>query len=180
MRLAACIVGLTLAIGGASRPVVTRGAVAAVEKNFDQKVVHELLDDPYLLLGMTRGVYLPSYGAVFTMEVNLAHGASVGPFGAAPQEQIVRVHKKKLEMYPRLKKAMREMLVSAAGALDTVPPEERLVLGVSLIYHRAEIQTGLPQQVVMSADRKTLLGFQTSRRTASALESAIAVEEVLN
>lgn len=180
MRIAACIVALALALGGASRPVVSRGAVAAVEKNFDQKIVQDLLEDPYLLLGMTRGVYLPGYGAVFTMEMNLAHGASAGPFGPVPQEQLGRVHKKKLEMYPRLKKAMREMLVSAAGALDTVPADERLVLGVSLVYHRAEITTGLPQQVVMTADRKTLLSFQTNRRTASALESAIAVEEILN
>ena len=181
MRLALCAFTLILAAGSASRPVVTRAMVAAVEKNFDRKVVEDVLEDPYLLLGMTRGVYLPGYGAIFTMEVNLAHGASFGPFGAAVRpEHLARVNKRKQELTPRLKQSMREMLVSAAGSLDTVPLEEKIVLGVSLAYHRVEDRTGLPQQIVMAAPRKTLIDFQTNRRPASALESAIEVQELAN
>src|SRR5260370_456257 len=57
-------------------PYVKRAALIAMEKSFDQRIVR-LADDPYLLVGDTRGVYLEGYGAVFTAEVNLANGPSL-------------------------------------------------------------------------------------------------------
>ena len=42
-----------------------------MEKSLDERISKLWDDNPYLLLGTTRGVYLEGYGAVFTAEVNL-------------------------------------------------------------------------------------------------------------
>ena len=59
---------------------------------------------------------------------------------------------------------MREMLVAAAVRSTRVPPNEQMVLGVTLFYCSWEDSAGLPAQIVMQAPRKALLDFQTNRR----------------
>lgn len=172
------VVAAWVSLTGAAPPQVTRAAMAAVEKNFDQRLEKEVLESPFLLLGMTRGVYLEGLGAVFTAEVNLASGPSISPFSPnITKDAIDKVRLKKLERLPALKNAMRQMLISTAGSLDTVPVEERLVVGVTLFHFSWEESSGLPAQILMQAPRKTLLEFQTGRRDRAALESAIQVRE---
>jgi hypothetical protein len=180
MRPAAAFT-LLLAAGvcltGADRPRVSRATVAAMEKSFDRRL-EGVIESPFLLLGMTRGIYLEGYGAVFTAEVNLASGPSVTPFRPkATPEDIARLRQKKLERLPALRGAMREMLVSSAGSLDTVPADEQLVVGVSLFSFSWEDTSGLPAQIVMQAPRKTLLEFQTGRRDRATLPSMVQVRE---
>jgi len=170
--LAAC-----LCLTGAERPRVGRAAVAAMEKSIDRRL-ETVVESPFLLLGMTRGVYLEGYGAVFTAEVNLASGPSISPFRPkVTKDDTVKLRLNKLGRLPALKSAMREMLVAAAGSLDTVPAEERLVVGVSLFCFSWEDSSGMPSQIVMQAPRRTLLDFQTNRRARSTLEAAVQVQE---
>ena len=167
-----------LLFAASERPVVSRAALVAVEKNIDKRLETEVLGGPFLLLGMTRGFYLPGYGVVLTAEVNLAHGANPSPFRSKiPKEEIASVYIKKRDKYPVLKKEMQDLLISSGASLDTVPPDEQVVLGVMLFFHAWENTTGLPQQVVMMADRKTLVEFQTGRRERSTAGSVIRVQE---
>ena len=64
----------------AAVPRVSRDALHAMEISFDKRIQTPSVDDPFELLGNTRGVYLEGYGAVFTAEVNLLHSANVSPF----------------------------------------------------------------------------------------------------
>lgn len=171
--------GLAALLLAAAEPaIVSRAAMVAVEKNVDRQLEAEVLSSPFLLLGMTRGFYLPGYGVVLTAEVNLAHGANASPFrSTVPKEEIAQVYVKKRDKYPVLKKKMQDLLISSAASLDSVPPEEQVVLGVLLFFHAWENTAGLPQQVVMMADRKTLVEFQTGRRERSTAASVIRVQE---
>lgn len=174
----AAVVVACISLTGAAPQQVTRAAMAAVEKNFDKRLEGMAVDNPLMLLGMTRGVYLEGYGAVLTAEVNLAAGPPPSPFRPAiGKEDIGRIRLKKIERLPALKGAMREMLVAAAGSLDTVPVEERLVVGVTLFHFSWEDSSGLPAQVLMQAPRKMLLDFQTGRRKPAELESVVQVKE---
>jgi hypothetical protein len=58
---------------------------------------------------------------------------------------------------PVLRKAMTEMLQTAAGTLNTIPAGDKLVLSVRLLYYPWEDTTGLPRQIVMKADRQGAL-----------------------
>jgi hypothetical protein len=72
---------------------------------------------------------------------------------------------------------MREMLVDAAGSLDTVPPREQVVLAVSLFSHAWEDTSGLPSQIVMQAERKALLAFKTGKGDLEGLGAVVRVGE---
>jgi hypothetical protein len=152
-------------------PRVTRGALAALESNFDQRFEKFNIADPFDLLGTTRGVYLEGYGVVFSAELNLVVTANPSPFRPPfTKQDIARLHAHKLERLPLLKQTMREMLVSAAASLESLPPNEQIVLAVTLFHYSWEDSSGLPGQIVMQAQRQQLLNSATR-------ETAIHTEE---
>jgi len=157
---------------------VNRSLIAAVEVSMNKRVEMLIPGEQYLLLGHTHGVYLSGFGCVFTTRINLAEGPAPGPFLKQIPEPIrAALNKKKLDRLPVLRMAMREMLVSAAVVMDPVPPTERIVLSVSLAHWPHEDVTGLPVQIVMQADKRTLLGFLAPKGDKAALEAAIQVRE---
>ncbi len=59
-------------------PRVPRNTLAATEHKLDNSFTKLWSDNPFVVLGPTRGVYLEGYGAVFTAEVNLVAGPVLG------------------------------------------------------------------------------------------------------
>ena len=59
-------------------PRVPRNTLAATEKKLDNSFTKLWSDNPFVVMGPTRGVYLEGYGAVFTAEVNLVAGPVLG------------------------------------------------------------------------------------------------------
>lgn len=158
----------------ATEPLVNRAMLLQVEKKIDQKL-EGLYDEPFLLLGMTRGMYLEKFGAVFSADLQLVVTPGAGTFGftTPTKELIASTRAKKLQRLPQLKDAMKGQLVTAATMLDKLPPEENIVIGVSLFRRNWEDTAGIPSQVVLRAVRKDLL----AARNAAALDSAIQVRE---
>jgi hypothetical protein len=172
--LISLLLAATLLIAAVTEPVITRTMLTPVEKKIDQRM-ETLFDEPFLLLGMTRGLYLDKFGAVFSTELQLVSTPGVGTFGftAPTKEMLASTRKKKLERLPLLKDAMRAQLAAAAVALDKLPADEKVVLGVSIFRRSWEDSAGLPAQIVMQANRKDLI----SARTAASIDAAIRVQE---
>ena len=148
----------------AGHPLVTRTALATLEKGIDSHLAYSA--DNFDLLGSTRGVYLEGYGAVFSIELNLILSPNVSPFHPAfSKMEIARIRDRKIERLPLLRQKMREMLIASAGSLENVPPSEHVVLAVSLFHYSWEDYSGLPSQIVMQAERQKLLSNAT-RETA--------------
>lgn len=168
---------LTAALAFASaaqKPRLVRESLAALERILDSRIERHSIEDPFLLLGTTRGLYLEGYGAVLTVEVNLVSGPAITPFRPAlSREEIARLHARKLQRLPMLRQIMREMLLDAAASLEAVPPEEQVVLAVSLFYYSWEDRAGLPSQILMQAQRQQLLKL----RQRAVPESVITVKE---
>ena len=161
------------------KPRVSRAALAAVENSFNGQITKLNLTDPFDLLGVTRGVYLEGYGAVFTSEVSLVIVPAITPFRmSVSKEEVETVRRRKLKQLPLLKQAMRDMLVASAASLDAVPPEEQIVVGVTLFYYSFENKSGLPSQLLMQAQRKILVDFHARRISEDAIEAAIRVQEL--
>lgn len=174
MRLAVALLSAALAFGATT---VSRALLESVEKNFDKRLKQVNPDDPFALLIDTQGVYLNGYGVLFTAQVSLYPVPGLAGFGAPVETLKANIHKKKLERLPGLRREMREMMVAAAGMLDTVPPDEQLALAVSLTRKPWEDMSGLPSQIVMQAPRRALIDFQTAKRDRSTLEQVIKVQE---
>ena len=176
MKLASALL-LSLVIFGASVPPrVTRVTMAAMETSIDRKMEGISIDDPFLLLGATRCVYLEGYGAVFSSELDLLASAAPNPFRPEyNKDEIARLKNKKQNRIVVLEKNMRDMLISSAASLDAVPVNERIVLAITIPYYKFEDSSGMPRQIVMQAPKKALV--EASRGNGAALESVLQVQK---
>jgi hypothetical protein len=144
---------------------LTRAVLASVEKTCDGRL-EASAPDAFELLGSTRAVYLEGYGAVFSAEVNLIVSPNLSPFHQSfTKIEITRIHDRKVQRLPLLKQRMREMLVASAASLENLPPSEQVVLAVTLFHYSWEDYSGLPNQIVIQAERQKLLSNAT-RETA--------------
>ena len=169
-------VALLVASIAAAEMRVSRVSLAAMEKSFDRRVETVNVDDPFMLLGTTRGLYLNGYGAVFTAEVNLVANAAISPFRPMfTKQEIARLRQKKHDRVTVLKEHMRNALIGAAASLDGVSPNEQIVLGVTLFYFNWEDRAGLPTQVVMQAPKKALL--EANKGNPAPLQAVLQVQE---
>jgi hypothetical protein len=145
-------------VGVPEKPNSMRQAFTDLEKRMDNKVASADSKDPIDLLGLTRGLYLQGYGVVFTTEVSLIVTPTPNPFRQQiTKEEAARVHQRKLEHLPLLKKAMREMWMDAASSFTSVPDTEQVVLALRLLYQSWEDTKGLPAEIVMKGPRKAAL-----------------------
>ena len=178
MKRAFLVVPLIAFIAFADKPKVGRASVTAMEESLDKQFASMFPEDPLMLIGVTHGAYITGYGVVFTGEVNLAPAAGITPFHQTiSREEIARVHQKDMDRVPKLKERMREMLVSSAASLDTVPADEQIALAISLFHFHWENLSGIPSQIVMHAAKKTLVAVHSGRSDPSVLASAVSVEE---
>jgi hypothetical protein len=155
-------------------PRVPRNTLAATEKKLDNSFTKLWSDNPFVVMGPTRGVYLEGYGAVFTAEVNLVAGPVLGIMTPPMTKQDIALHKqKKIARIPELKKALAKALadVAVSPEMATVPPEEQIVLVAFLSHFPWEDLDGLPAQIMLQGTKKQLMDAQ--HLGGAALESAI-------
>lgn len=135
---------------------IPQGMLLNLEKNFDDRLAILNPKDPIDMLGTTRALYIPSFGTVFTTQVSLVVSPGLFPI-AAPRytpELRAQVHQRKVAQIPRLEESMKEMVKVIALTLVPMPDDQKIVLAVRLRYLSEEDSTGLPAQIVMTADKK--------------------------
>ncbi len=166
-----------MASGDSSR--VSRLALAKIEHHFDRFLVTK--PDECDLLGNTRGVYLDNYGVVFTSMVALVPTPAPSPFRSLTVKDIEDIHARKIRQLPIMREKMRDMLlmVAADPGLDSVRPDEQVVCGVTFFYYKQwENMSGLPQQIVMQAEKQKLLQVQSGRVPRAAMDSFVKTQEL--
>lgn len=162
----------------AEKPGLGRASLAALEKRFDARISTIGKNDPFDLLGTTRGVYLEAYGVVFTAEIQLIITPTITPFRRSiSKEEAAAVHRRKLERVPVLKQVMQEMLVASAASFDTLPPAEQIVVAVTLFYYSWEERAGLPSQILMQASKSALLDYHMGKVNEEALRASLRLQE---
>jgi hypothetical protein len=148
------------------------------ERQIDERVQQTTARAPFALLGPTRGAYLPGYGAVFSLEVNLVPVAGLSPFRPAySRQEIQKLNQDKRVKLGELRGQLRQLLVEQGAALTRLPPGEKVAIVVTLFNFNWEDVTGLPSQIVMQATRQTLADLQTRRSGAAAVTAALEVKE---
>jgi hypothetical protein len=148
----------TVTVGSERWPVALQ-ALTALEKDIDHRIAATGgVDDPCVVLGGSRGLYVTGFGAVFTSDVDLVNSPSIGLFGQTTisPEQKALVHKHKVAHLALLQNSMRETLVALAQSvlLKNMSGTDQIVVGVRLMYRPWEDTSGLPGEIVMRADRQ--------------------------
>jgi hypothetical protein len=125
-----------------------------LEKRLDERLEMTGGNDPIYILGLTRGLYLQGYGAIFTAEASLINSPVQSPFRQITKDDVVKVHQRKLEHLGLLKTALREQWISTAAALNALPDTDQVVIAVRLRYLPYEDTSGLPGQIILRGPRK--------------------------
>lgn len=169
--LAALVLAGALAAAAPDHPRPPRAAMMDLEKSFDAAVESVIASDPMAIMVSTQGVYVQDFGAVFTAQVDLINTPPLSPFRRTMSDaDKQRIRTRKVERLPVLREQMRRLLAAAASSLADLPPEDQLVLAVSIFRYGWEDTKGLPAQIVMQAERRELL-------KGTAAEAAIRIEE---
>jgi hypothetical protein len=154
---------------------VNRSVIRSVENNLNERFSRIWPDTPMALTSHTRGLYLDGYGAVFTLEMNIASdGVSLMTTNLTPQMK-VQVKKLKIERVPQLQKALSQALVDAAASLDPVPLDENVVIEIDLLRYTWEDGAGYPAELLAQSTRRKLLDVK--RANGVGLEAAVHVTE---
>jgi hypothetical protein len=138
------------------------------------------LNDPFDLLGTARGSYLPGYGAVFTVEMNLVTlpPLAFSPFSqtASPQE-LAALHDRKVKKLAALRDAMHDLMLTAGSTLTTLAGDERVTMEAFLFNYRWEKTAGLPHKLVMTAERRKLVDAKGNKLSTADLAAVIQETE---
>jgi hypothetical protein len=170
--LAVLLLGLLTEAGQSAE--VPRADIATMERSVDNQLKKINTENPFGVLGLTRGVYLEGYGAVFTAEVDLVTAPGISPFHPEfTKEDKARLRTAKLQRVATLRQVMREILLATAQSLDRVPVEEQIAIAVFLYHRTWEDQTGVPEQILMQAKRNALLDIAANRVERSALNTVV-------
>lgn len=128
-----------------------------VERAIDARFNDLRMEAPIRTLGSTRGAYLSGYGAVFTLQINLAPVAQLSPFRQSySAEEISEINIRKRQRLETLEELARSILIEESETLTALPSGEKVALAIALFHFSWEDLTGLPSQVVMAAARSLL------------------------
>jgi hypothetical protein len=169
------LLAAAFAISAADAPRVSRVTMLTVEKSLDNSLMRLWTDNPTGLVGASRGVYLPGYGVVITAEVNLATANISMMNPTITDADKLALKKKKIERIPQLKKTLKELVASAAAALDTVPPTDKVTIALILPRYSWEDPAAVPLQVTVEGTRQQLMTAQ--KGGAAALDQVTKISE---
>lgn len=122
---------------------------------------------PFVLLQDTKGTYLPGFGVLFHLELNLHPLRSLNIFDPRPytEEELETVRQAKLEKVRELKVRLSALLLEHGTKLTELPTDQNLAV-VAHLFNMPSEGAGLPTQVVMETSRQALLQAQAQRLAA--------------
>lgn len=133
---------------------------------------------PFGVLENAKGSYLPDFGVVFSLEVNLYPVRVPNPFDMRPlsKEELEKARRAKLERIGIIKQVVPRLLADHASALRELSANDSIAVVVHLFYFQLE-GDNLPSQIVMEVKKRDLeqywnkkLSFEDFRGKVSTLE----------
>jgi hypothetical protein len=141
--------------------------------------VSQAFAQPFVLLQDTKGTYLPQFGAVFHLEVNLHPLRALSMFDLRPytQEELRTVREAKLAKIRDLKARLSALLLEHGAKLTEVPSDQSVALVVHLFNLPSEMSEGVPTQVILETSRRALLEAQAQKIPAAEFQKRQAFLE---
>jgi hypothetical protein len=134
---------------------------------------------PFGLLEKTKGTYLPGFGLVFSLEVNLYPMRTPNPFNMSP------LSKGELD---KAQEAMRERIVTIRQSVPRLLADHAVSLrhlgsgdSVAVVVHLFEMQSGdakLPDQLVITIRKSDLDQFWDKKITYQDLTAKMTILEI--
>ena len=163
----------TASQGQGFEPVSFNGALdyTAIKKDLAvfqgviDTTVKQIIQGPFAILGSTKGTYLPEYGAVFNLEVNLYQIRQLSPFDFRPHTE-----KELNDAYNLMMKRiedLKERLVKAMGehgsSLEQLKPNDYLTVVVHLFSAETEAKRPAPSQMILRVKKSCITDYRENR-----------------
>lgn len=134
---------------------------------------------PFGLLEKAKGTYLPNFGVVFSLEVNLYPVRVLNPFDLRPlsKEELEKARRVKLERIRTVKQAVPRLLADHASTLREIGPDESIAVVVHLFHFQAEGES-LPTQIIMEVKRSDLDQYWDRKLSYDGLREKLKVLEL--
>jgi hypothetical protein len=151
----------------AGQPIAAQLATLRAQvQQFQALINRELqtaLDHPFGMLQDPKGIYLPHFGVVFHMELNLAPMRMMTMFDTRPytEEELQQTRQTKLQRIREMESHLSELLREHGAELSAVPPDQNVAVVVHLFNMPSERTDGLPTQIVVEVSRGVLADPQT-------------------
>lgn len=112
---------------------------------------------PFGVLEKAKGSYLPDFGVVFSLEVNLYPVRLPNPFDLRPptKEELEKARRAKIERIEIIKQTVPRLLADHASTLRELPANDSIAVVVHLFYAQVE-GDNLPSQIVMEVRKSDL------------------------
>jgi hypothetical protein len=133
---------------------------------------------PFGLLEKTKGAYLPDFGLVFSLEVNLYPTRMPSPFDTRPlsKAEVENARKTKSERIEAIKKTVPRLLADHAAALHDMRTDETVVV----VTHLFEVQAdgSLPSQLVIEVKKSDLDQYEDKKFSYEQLLAKMKIAEL--
>jgi len=142
----------------ASPPTADLGALRSQVQQFQAALNRDLQTNfayPFALLQDAKGIYLPRYGVVFHMELNLAPLRTLSAFDVRPytEEELQQARQTKLQRIRELKEHLSDLLRQHGSELAAVPADQSVAVVVHLFNLPSERTEGLPYEIEVEVSR---------------------------
>ena len=130
--------------------------------------LRQSLTGPFPILGSIKGTYLPDYGAVFSLEVNVYQIRQLSPFDLRPLTE-KELNEAQAQMTKRIE-LVKGLIVKAIGehgfALQELSPEQNVTVVAHLFSAAREPKKDAPSQLIFSAKRNMIRDYREARISA--------------
>ncbi len=184
-RVAMLTLTMTLLLGHFLRAQSAPPSYVALKA--EMKVFEAVIDQtmaqtfapPFGLLEKTKGTYLPDFGLVFSLEVNLYALRVPSLFDPRPlsKQELGKARKTKLERIRVIKESVPRLLADHASSLHQVGPEESVAVVVHFFHFQTELE-GLPTQLVIQIKKLDLDQYWEKRLSYEQLVGKMKVLEL--
>jgi hypothetical protein len=165
----------------AQSPPSNPSALKAEMKVFEAVIdgtLAQTFASPFGLLEKTKGTYLPGFGLVFSLEVNLYPLRAPKPFNMTPvsKAEIEQAQKARLERLAAIKESIPRLLADHAISLRDLRSNDSL----AVVVHLFGVQSGdtdFPDQLVIETRKSDLDHFWDKKISYQELTAKMRILE---
>jgi len=161
----AAMLGISLLLGLSQSLFGQSAAPNYAALKAEMRVMDAVIDEtmgqtftaPFGLLEKTKGAYLPDFGLVFSLEVNLYPLRTLSPFDLRPltQEELEKAAKTKRERIEVIKKSLPRLLADHGSSLRDLSAQDSVAVIVHLFHIPTEGEN-LPTQLIVEVRKADL------------------------
>lgn len=127
--------------------------------------LRQSLPGPFPILGSIKGTYLPEYGAVFSLEINVYQIRQLSPFDLRPhtEKELKDAHQQMLNRIELVKSQILKVLGEYGSSLEQLNPDDNLTVVVHLFSGGREARQDLPSQLIFNAKKSFIREYRETK-----------------